>query len=172
MDHIRRPAIFTEPGHRSGGSLRVCATGGAIADCTYFRPLAAIEHRLKQWVHCLPCPPNSLNHPGSPAPLYGLVSDGIIVAGADRSRKIEVRMASESVVFEGTWEEMLAHTNELAGRRVRLTIITSDEPFPDIPVDERPSIGASLLQFAGAWSGEDLSDRLDEVYRSRSEAKF
>jgi hypothetical protein len=32
-------------------------------------------------------------------------------------------MASPLLVLEGTWEEVVAHASELAGRRVRLTVI-------------------------------------------------
>jgi hypothetical protein len=77
-------------------------------------------------------------------------------------------MAMETAVLEGTWEEILAHADVLAGRRVRLTIVTSDEPYPGIPTDERTSTGASLLQFAGTWAGDDLQERLAEVYRTRT----
>ena len=34
----------------------------------------------------------------------------------------------EQVVIEGTWEEISAHADELAGRRVRLTILDAEAP--------------------------------------------
>ena len=80
---------------------------------------------------------------------------------------------SAQPVLEGTWEEIRAHDSELAGRRVRLYIIsTEDEPYPGVPPDERPSTGASLLKYAGTWEGDDLEERLAEVYTTRSKAKF
>jgi hypothetical protein len=30
----------------------------------------------------------------------------------------------------------------------------------------------SLLKYAGSWAGDDLEQRLDEVYSSRGEAEF
>jgi len=75
--------------------------------------------------------------------------------------------------LEGTWEEVLTHSQELSGHRVRLFVLPdTDEPYPGVPANQRPSTGASLLKYAGTWVGDDLQDRLDEVYRSRSEAKF
>lgn len=32
----------------------------------------------------------------------------------------------EQRIFKGTWEEILLHTSELAGQRVRLTILTDE----------------------------------------------
>ena len=76
-------------------------------------------------------------------------------------------------VLEGTWEEILSHSRELEGHRVRLFIVSDEpEPYPGVPADQRPSTCDSLLKYAGTWVGDDLKDRLDEVYRTRSEAKF
>lgn len=35
----------------------------------------------------------------------------------------------------------------------------------------QPPTAASLLEFAGAWSGDDLNERLDEVYALRGETR-
>lgn len=35
-------------------------------------------------------------------------------------------MALQPLEFEGTWEEIVSHANELAGRKVRLTVLTSE----------------------------------------------
>ena len=76
-------------------------------------------------------------------------------------------------IFEGTWEEMQSHSEELVGRRLRLFILPDDsEPHTGDREVQRHCTGASLLKHAGTWVGEDLHDRLDEVYRTRSEAKF
>lgn len=75
--------------------------------------------------------------------------------------------------LEGTWEEILTYSDELAGHRVRLEILSEEEePYPGIPADQRPSTGGSLLKYAGTWVGDDLKERLEEVYRTRSRAKF
>lgn len=34
----------------------------------------------------------------------------------------------EQVVIEGTWEEIVAHADELAGRKVRLTVLDTQTP--------------------------------------------
>jgi len=75
--------------------------------------------------------------------------------------------------IEGTWEEILAHSEELAGHRVRLEILfEGEDPYPGIPADQRPSTGGSLLKYAGTWVGDDLQERLEEVHRTRSQARF
>lgn len=75
--------------------------------------------------------------------------------------------------FEGKWEDVLSHSDELSGRRVRLFILSEDdEPFPGVPLDQRPSDGASLLKYAGTWAGDDIRERLDKVYETRSQADF
>ena len=81
-------------------------------------------------------------------------------------------MATQSMVLEGTWEEVLTYSSELAGQRVRLTIITADEPYPGIPADQRPSTAESLLKYAGTWEGDDLQEHLQEVYDTRLPAEF
>jgi hypothetical protein len=75
--------------------------------------------------------------------------------------------------FEGTWEEILTHSQELAGHRVRLFVVSEDdEPYPGVPADQRPSTGASLLKYAGTWVGDDLEECLQAVYDARLPAKF
>lgn len=77
-------------------------------------------------------------------------------------------------MLEGTWEEVAAHSAELAGHKVRLIVLPSEanEPYLNMPEEERPSTGASLLQYAGTWAGDDLEQRLQEVYATRSKAQF
>lgn len=36
--------------------------------------------------------------------------------------------------FEGTWEEILLHASELIGQRVKLTVLSADEPELQQPV--------------------------------------
>jgi hypothetical protein len=82
-------------------------------------------------------------------------------------------MSMPLLELEGTWEEILAHAPALAGRRVRLTVL-SDEPqtAPAKPPAFRPASGRSILRHAGTWAGDDLEERLREVYANRSKARF
>jgi hypothetical protein len=75
--------------------------------------------------------------------------------------------------LEGTWEEIVAHAPALAGRRVRLTLL-ADEPeaTSSKPPAFRPASGRSVLRHAGTWAGNDLEERLKEVYANRSKARF
>jgi hypothetical protein len=79
--------------------------------------------------------------------------------------------------LEGSWEEIAEHAPELAGRRVRLTVL-SEEPGalpPKLPVfrpGQGPSTARSLLKYAGTWAGDDLEECLKLVYRTRSQARF
>jgi hypothetical protein len=69
--------------------------------------------------------------------------------------------------LEGTWEEVAARSSELAGRRVRLTVL----PESDDPVEKDGSdltIEEKIIQLAaqipdGEWDQlpADLSDNLD-----------
>jgi hypothetical protein len=83
-------------------------------------------------------------------------------------------MATPLPELEGTWEEIMAHAPELAGRRVRLIVLKEapEEPYPGIPPEERPSTAASLLKYAGTWEGDDLEECLRLAYSTRSKAKF
>lgn len=67
--------------------------------------------------------------------------------------------------LEGTWEEIAQHAKELAGRRVRLTIL-SETASPS------PSSSRLLLRYVGRWKGPDLEERLREVYETRVPAEF
>ena len=81
-------------------------------------------------------------------------------------------MATQAIVLEGTWEEVLTHSSELAGQRVRLVTVTMDEPYAGIPADQRPSTAESLLRYAGTWEGDDLQERLQDVYDTRLPSEF
>ncbi|OCR01481.1 hypothetical protein BCD67_18460 [Oscillatoriales cyanobacterium USR001] len=39
-------------------------------------------------------------------------------------------MTPQLLELEGTWEEILTHASELAGHRVRVTVISDSEPIP------------------------------------------
>lgn len=76
----------------------------------------------------------------------------------------------QSIELEGTWEEIITHADELAGQRVRVTVL----PTESTPLTEavEHSTAASLLKFAGRWSGDDLEECLRAVYENRSQAQF
>ena len=76
--------------------------------------------------------------------------------------------------LEGTWEEVAAHPPEVAGRRVRLTVIPikTEKPEEDRSSEVRVSTMEFLLRHAGTWVGNDLKECLHVVINSRSQAKF
>ncbi len=82
--------------------------------------------------------------------------------------RVQVRLLNETVWLS---QRLLA---DLFEKKVRLIVLPSEarEPFPNMPEEERPSTGASLLQYAGTWTGDDLEQRLQEVYATRSKAQF
>ena len=79
-------------------------------------------------------------------------------------------MKSPLLELEGTWEEVMAHAAELAGQRVRLTVIPKLEI--DRSSEERISTAESLLKYAGTWAGDDLEESLRKVVATRSPAQF
>jgi hypothetical protein len=81
-------------------------------------------------------------------------------------------MASQPLDLVGSWEEILRHSHELAGQRVRLTVLPSAGHNGTKPDAIRPASGRSLLRHIGAWSGDDLDDCLREVVDSRAPALF
>jgi hypothetical protein len=79
-------------------------------------------------------------------------------------------MRAKRYELEGTWEEIAAHADELAGQRVRLIVLPSESE----PAQENASKSSSvhrMLRYAGKWDGDDFEDRLREVYETRSRAK-
>lgn len=78
--------------------------------------------------------------------------------------------------FEGTWEEIVEHAHELAGKRVHLTVVSQPErkvpEFPAFRPANGPSTAESVLRNAGTWVGDDLEECLQLVYDTRSKAKF
>ncbi len=73
-------------------------------------------------------------------------------------------MTPSVLELEGTWEEVAAHAPELAGRRVRLTVLA--------PPGAGQSTARSLLKLAGTWTGGDLAECLDLAYATRSPVDF
>jgi hypothetical protein len=76
--------------------------------------------------------------------------------------------------LEGTWEEIITHASELAGQRVRLIILSSETEDVDVSGSSAgpTSSARSLLKYAGKWAGDDLEERLSEVYDARLPAEF
>lgn len=91
-------------------------------------------------------------------------------------------MAIQPRELEGTWEEILAHGDELAGRRVRVMVLSDDANITnaadatnatDAKEQEYPySTAGALLKHAGKWAGDDLEECLRAVYENRTQAKF
>jgi hypothetical protein len=82
----------------------------------------------------------------------------------------EVKVAiQEPLELEGTWEEILTHARQLAGRRVKVIVL----PEPQVTTEGYPySTAGSLLKHMGKWAGDDLEERLREVYAARGKAQF
>jgi hypothetical protein len=88
-------------------------------------------------------------------------------------------MAKPLEQLEGTWEEILARAPELAGHRLRVTVLdTAEEPAETEkpssirPAKDGPSTAGSLLKYAGTWEGDDLEECLRLVYENRLKARF
>ena len=77
-------------------------------------------------------------------------------------------MSAPLLEIEGTWEEIQARQEELKGKHLR---VTAFEKAGDDP-STRVSTGKDLLRFAGIWEGDDLRERLAEVYATRSKVRF
>lgn len=74
-------------------------------------------------------------------------------------------MESRPQEYEGTWEEVVTHAPEFAGRRVRLTFLDDEKPSSPTP---KRSIEQTLAELAAEvppeeWDSlpNDLSDQLD-----------
>lgn len=78
-------------------------------------------------------------------------------------------MTSQPLELEGTWEEIVAHSQELAGRQVRLIVLCE---VPQTPPDKSYSTAESLLKYARTWEGEDFEECLGMVYDTRSPLEF
>jgi len=67
----------------------------------------------------------------------------------------------ESRVIEGTWEEILSHGQELAGRRVRVAVLDA----PDTPPAMLDQVLAPLIRAAEELAAEppiDCDDAISE----------
>ena len=80
-------------------------------------------------------------------------------------------LISEPIELEGTWEEIVAHSTELAGRRVRLIVLPEAKSESNQAQPFRPSSGR-LLRHAGAWAGDDFEECLGLVTQTRAPLEF
>lgn len=83
-------------------------------------------------------------------------------------------MTSEPLELEGTWEEIVTHSDDLAGRRVRVQVLPDEpsSPPPETPPPFRPPSSRSLLRHAGTWAGDDFEECLQLVYDTRAPLEF
>ncbi|MEA2574198.1 MAG: hypothetical protein QOH93_1496 [Chloroflexia bacterium] len=79
-------------------------------------------------------------------------------------------MATEIRELEGTWEEIMEHAEELAGKRVRVFVLATDNGAKE-PGPKAAKLG-DLLKHAGTWQGDDFEETLQAVYDNRTQAKF
>ena len=66
--------------------------------------------------------------------------------------------------FVGTWEEVVAHSAELAGQRVRVTVITQEHPAATDSVQRAPG---AVLESAEMLPPYELSRGRGELVRYR-----
>ncbi|CDM98447.1 MULTISPECIES: hypothetical protein [Limnospira] len=83
-------------------------------------------------------------------------------------------MTGKPLEIEGIWEEIVSHSDALAGCQVRVTVLSRppQSPSPDNSAPFRPAGDRSLLRHAGTWSGDDLEDCLNMVYETRQPLEF
>ncbi len=83
-------------------------------------------------------------------------------------------MTEKPLEIEGSWEEIVSHSDTFAGCQVRVTVLSGPPQFPspDNPPHFRPASGRSLLSHAGTWSGDDLEDCLKMIYETRGPVLF
>jgi hypothetical protein len=69
---------------------------------------------------------------------------------------------SVGLVLEGSWEDVLAHSDELAGKRVKVEVLAEAHSNKNGPqkgaVDADSKNGKSILDYFGAWVGDDLGE--------------
>jgi hypothetical protein len=84
-------------------------------------------------------------------------------------------VAEETGEFEGTWEEIMSHAAEFAGRRVRLILLPEGpEPSPKgPPLDEK---NERMLELYREWQRTPLTEEevaiLDDFEQFRKEHPF
>lgn len=83
-------------------------------------------------------------------------------------------MTQQPIEIEGTWEEIMANSAQLAGCSVRVTVLSHPTQSQSSEKDLlfRPASGRSLLRHAGTWAGNDFEECLESVYETRSPLEF
>lgn len=81
---------------------------------------------------------------------------------------------SDLLELEGTWEEIIAYSDKLAGHRVRVIVLPdkSQSSSTETPTPLSHSTAKSLLKYAGTWEGNDFEECLQLVYDSRGQIEF
>ena len=84
-------------------------------------------------------------------------------------------MASQPLELEGTWEEIQSHAAELAGRRVRVTVL----PSPQMTHSGKPPLhprNQRMLELLSQWEQTPLTEEeratLDDLERHLMEHPF
>jgi hypothetical protein len=84
-------------------------------------------------------------------------------------------MRTQPRVLEGMWEEIQKHSERLARRRVRVVILPARRPSAGrkrcVQSKAQPS-AKSVEECFGSWVGNDFETCLQEVYATRSKARF
>ena len=68
----------------------------------------------------------------------------------------------EQLTLEGTWEEILRHAPELVGQRVKLTVLSAEEPQPPAPVTLAEALKGRVGQVQ--FLPSDLSTRSKSAF--------
>ena len=76
--------------------------------------------------------------------------------------------------LEGTWEEIIAYSDKLAGHRVRVIVLpdNSQSSSTQTPTPLSHSTAESLLKYAETWEGDDFEECLQLIYDSRGQIEF
>jgi hypothetical protein len=87
-----------------------------------------------------------------------------IVAIAMTVENQNQKMTAQVLELEGTWEEILTHASELAGRRVRV-IVLADEPMKSaedcFPQGWYEAMTGQTLPLSELWEGINFDESVD-----------
>jgi hypothetical protein len=86
-------------------------------------------------------------------------------------------MSALPKVIEGTWDDVLRHSSELAGHRLRVTVL-DEHPLHDHPAfDTSPAAVEAWVARLRKWAAErppigPLDDSRDSIYADRLDAQL